>query len=194
MDPLAQHRDQIIPHRMGAVEILNMALHLHPTRERPTPRQMKIYFDGKLEIDGLSTGFTNGAIESGILHCRVLLEFLGLKLKPGSINRLSQRLRKRSDDIGIEDYNLDKVTVTQATSKYNGSPQEAENALATVIFTAHKYLAHNTTMLLPENPDQNRLIEIASRGIPALMILYFYTPLGLPAPDYVVAYRRRDDA
>ena len=111
-----------------------------------------------------------------------------------STNRLSQRYGKRPDDVGIEDYGLEPVTVAQATSKYDGAAREAENALATVIFTAHKYLAHNTTMLLPENPQQAQLIEIASRGIPALLDSYFYTPLGLPAPDCVVVSLKRDDA
>ena len=37
---------------------------------------MKIYFGEMQVIEGKATGFTNGAIESAIIHCRALLEFL----------------------------------------------------------------------------------------------------------------------
>ena len=47
-------------------------------------------------------------------------------------------------------------------------------------------------MDLIENPEDTRLIEIASRGLPSLMVSYFYTPLGLPRPDSKIATRPRE--
>jgi hypothetical protein len=38
------------------------------------------------------------------------------------------------------------------------------------------------------------LIEIASRGVPSLVISYVYTPLGLPAPNYKLTHPQRDDS
>lgn len=186
MDPLTKQREVLIPYRMKAISILNLALGL-----RDEPREMKIYLDGKLVVEGLSTAFTNPAIESGILHGRALLEFLGLRLKNNTIDKLTTVERRQSGDIGIEGFGLPKVTVDMALSKYSGPSDEAERALATIIALANKNLAHNTA-LLPENDDQNRLIEIACREIPSLVISYFYTPLGCKSPSYELVTRPRD--
>lgn len=165
---------------MQTVDIFRYALRLHLAWDEP--RKMEIYFDGKLQIEGRSTAFTNGVIEAGVIHCRALLEFLGLQLQKGSMNRFKQRAGRR-DDVGIEDYGLDLITVEQAVSKYTGSTDEAEAALATTIRTANKFIAHNT-MSLPVDPEQAHYLEIASRGVPALVVSCFYTPLKLAAPDY----------
>jgi hypothetical protein len=55
----------------------------------------------------------------------------------------------------------------------------------------NKGIAH-ATQELKDNPDHGRLIEIASRGAPSLVISYVYTPLGLPAPNYKLTHRPRD--
>ena len=55
----------------------------------------------------------------------------------------------------------------------------------------NKGIAH-VTEDLTDNPDHGRLIEIASSGVPSLVVSYLYTPLGLPAPDYEITHRPRD--
>ena len=66
---------ELLPYRMRAVAILNRALSL---REAWGAAPMNIYVNNKLVIEGNSNGFTNPAIEAGLMHCRALLEFLGL--------------------------------------------------------------------------------------------------------------------
>jgi hypothetical protein len=46
---------------------------------------------------------------------------------------------------------------------------------------------------LIDNPEHGRLIEIASRGVPSLVISHLYTPLGLSAPNYKLTGRPRED-
>ncbi|MFZ2325276.1 MAG: hypothetical protein WAW73_00025, partial [Rhodoferax sp.] len=58
---------------------------------------------------------------------------------------------------------------------------EAEQALLSVFRIANKGLAHLTSSFLA-SPEETRLLEIASRGVPALIVSYLYTPLGLAAP------------
>jgi len=186
---------QIIPYRMSAVETFNLALRFRLSWDAPQP--MKIYFSDRLSIEGNSNAFTNPVIEAGLIHCRALLEFLGLKVFPGSPSKLSNRTNKKADDIGIEDFSnsagpLPLVTSIEAVTPYSGAATEAEEALASVLHTANKGLAHVTTGL-KQTPEQARLLEIASRGIPTLVVNYFYTRLGLPAPTYKLASRRRDD-
>lgn len=60
-----------------------------------------------------------------------------------------------------------------------------------VLHVTNKGLAHNTLDLI-ESPEGAKLIEIASRGVPALMVSYFYTPLGLPKPDPKITTRPRE--
>jgi hypothetical protein len=53
-------------------------------------------------------------------------------------------------------------------------------------------IAH-VTEDIKDNPDHGRLIEIASLGVPSLVVSYLYTPLGLPAPDYKLTHRKREN-
>ena len=85
---------------------------------------------------------------------------------------------------------LKKVTRVDAASRYPGPRGEAENALLAVFQVTNKGLAH-VTEDLNDSPEHARLIEIASRGIPVLMVGCLYKPMGLPAPNYKLTHRPR---
>ncbi len=76
--------DELISYRLGAVNALTHSLNLCKVFDNP--KTIEIYFDNKLTIFGNSNAYTNPVIASGLIHCRVLLEFLGLRLTK---NRLS---------------------------------------------------------------------------------------------------------
>ena len=194
MTPKQDFVDRILPHRLGAVEVLGFAIRFRSRWDAPV--RMEILFDGKLSIEGLSSAFTNPAIEAGIIHCRALLEFLGLRVDKTNHAMLAQRQQGRGDDLLIEQFSnaagaLPLVTPSEAVAAYKGSPQEAERALARVIHIANKGLAHSTAGLL-DDPDDQRLVEIASRGIPALVVKHFYSPLGLALPSKLIKERPRE--
>ena len=91
---------EIIPHRMHAVSMLNYAAQLSTRYEKVPP--IEVFVDGKLLIKGNLFALTNPAIEAGLVHCRALLEFLGLTAnKSGRIVNVS---RRRPTDIGIEHF------------------------------------------------------------------------------------------
>jgi hypothetical protein len=180
---------------MKAVAVLNLATRFLSQWEGK-PKSLEIHFEGKLWIRGLSTAFTNPTVEAGIIHCRALLEFLGLRSDREDPARLKQRTSKQSDDIVIEDFAgpngpLAKLTVAEAVAPYAGSKDEAERALAAVIHTANKGLAHMTTGHVVDLSNL-RLIEIASRGVPTLVANHFYVSRGLAPPDWQVAKAVRD--
>ena len=185
-----------IPYRLDSVATLNLAARL--MLEWGERKPMQIFFDGKLTINGTSSAFFNPVFEAGLVHCRALLEFVGLKAEPSDPLRLGSRRAKRPDDYGIEDFSgssgpLPLVTPQRAIARYPGDPTDAESALALVLFGTNKLLAHVTRgVALPD--DQVRLIEIASRGVPAIVVSCLYTPLGLPAPKSSLSARKRDDA
>jgi hypothetical protein len=186
-DDYAAH---VIPYRMKAVGVFNLATRFVKHFSR-TPKPLEIYFDGKLSVRGLSTAFTNPTIEAGIIHCRALLEFLGLRCDKADPARLTSRQGKRTDDFVIEDFSgpmgrLEKVTVAQAVAPYAGPKDQAERALAAVIHTANKGLAHMTSGHIVDLGDLE-LFEIASRGVPTLVANHFYVARGIEPPDWQVA-------
>jgi hypothetical protein len=102
VDQKREFVERILPYRLEAVEIFGLALRYSLAWTAPVP--MQIFFDGKLSIDGLSTAFTNAAIEAGIIHCRALLEFIGLRVDPNAHERLIRRPPGRGDDLVIENF------------------------------------------------------------------------------------------
>jgi len=177
----------LIKYRMNAIAIGHLALkHQLTWSEIPS---IEILFDGKQVIEGKATAFTNGAIESAILHCRALLEFLGLGEK--NQTTLVERTDRRKDDVGIEHFGtLCRVSKAKAVKAYPGSGTEAESALAYVMYLANKGLAHTST-IFTQHDEGAKLLEIAFRGVPVLLINNFYGPLGLELPVYELQSRKR---
>lgn len=183
---------QLIPYSLGAVSALELALKYHMAWD--APKRMEIYFDGKLWVEGTSNAFVNPAIEAGLIHCRALLEFLGLCVQHGRLQNV--RLpRHQQHDIGIELFSnssgpLGLVTPAVATAHYSGPSADAERALLAVFHAANKSLAHLTNGFNASLVDSDAM-EVASRGVPSLVISHLYTPLGLPAPDFKIKCRSR---
>jgi len=179
--------NKTIPYRLKAVAALTGALNLVASSNGP--KSLTICFDGELTIEGNSRAYTNPVIEAGLMHCRALLEFLGVR---AGGNKLAPIIRKRSD-VGVEHFRdskgkpLPTVTREEALSRYKGGKTDAEKALLAVFHATNKGLAHMTYQLSAPELD---LLLIASKGVPALVISHLYTPLGLKAPEYELTHRR----
>jgi hypothetical protein len=186
--------EQQIPYRLNAVDMLHLALKMRKAWHRP-PMQIKV--NGIVMVEGNLNGFTNPAIEAGILHGRALLEFLGLRST--SQNELVKITddKRRDSDIGIEKFEtasgkLEIITPEEAVRNHHCDEDNAEAALLAVLRIANKGIAHITDEL-GQNPFDVDLLLTASRIIPQLVIRSLYVPLGLPAPEYQIASRARDD-
>ena len=177
----------LLKYRLHAVAIGHLALGY--SRSWTRVPKIQILFDDKQVIEGRATAFTNGAIESAIIHCRALLEFLGLGGSGQS--RLRELKSRKPDDSGIEQFQrLGRLTVQNAVRSYPGSAAEAEAALAYVIYLANKGLAHTTSSFTKQDHG-SKLVDIAFRGVPILLINSFYLPLKLTPPRYQLPGRRR---
>lgn len=181
----------IVPYRLEAIDAANLAARLRSSWD--TQKAMKIYFDEKLTITGNSSAYTNPVMESGLIHCRALLDFLGLKVSSKDSTKLVCRdpRKNRNDDVAIEHFKnsngpLALITPQEAVALYQGKHSEAETALAGVIHTVNKGLAHTSSGLVLSATDISNL-EIASRGVRALIEIHFYKPLGLTPPKAGVA-------
>jgi hypothetical protein len=175
----------IIPHRLGMVDIMHFALTQMTFEGGAKPIELLV--DGKLRVKGLTTAFTNPAVEAGIINARALLEFLGLKVDPQDSTKLKERNgKRRDDDLFIEDFKngneqLTKITIEDVKRYYPGSPEEAEGALARIIHIGHKEIAH-PTLGRESSDDDFTMLEIAARGVKALTVTFFFRKLGVPAP------------
>lgn len=97
-----------------------------------------------------------------------------------------------SDDTGIEQFPpLQRLTISKALAAYPGPAEEAEAALAYAIYLANKGLAH-TTKSFTKHDDGSRLLDIAFRGVPVLVVNSFYRPLGIKPPSHKPPARKRD--
>ena len=178
----------LLEYRLHAVAVGHLALR-HSTAWDVVP-SIKMFFDDKQVIEGKATVFTNGAIEAAIVHCRAILEFLGLggKSQTELVERAS---RSKNDDIGVEHFQgLSKLTVKLAVRPYPGQRADAEASLAYVVYLANKGLAH-TTSSFTKHDRGSELLEIAFRRVPTLLINNFYVPLRIKPPNYELNYRER---
>jgi hypothetical protein len=103
---------------------------------------MTIFVYGKLEIECNFDAFANPAIEAGLLHCRALLEFLGLCDRNSVLSNIEKR---RRGDVGIEHFknaagHLKMVDPQAALKCYDGGLAEAEKALLCIFHLANKGL------------------------------------------------------
>lgn len=172
---------ELIPSRLNSIELFCYVYRLTDWARKPKS-PMRTYFYNDFVVVGSSAAFTNSVLEIGLIHCRGLLEFLGIRVNKGKI---SQRPSKRDDDFGIENLGLPLVTPQQVFRLYSGPEDEAERALTTVCDVASKVMAHLTKGPTPQ-PGMDRLLDVAGRGLGPLVTSYVYSPLGLPPPPSAI--------
>ena len=176
---LKHHLEQILPYRLYALDIFRKALSF--VEQYPQGGEFNCSVEGKIKFQGNSYGFTNPSIEMGIIHARVLLEFLGLKAQSQQ-TKLFEESNPRQSDIHIGRYGLDRVTIVKAVEPYTGQKFIAEQALAETITAANKLVAHSTEKINLD-PKNIEWYLITCKAIPVLFNLYFYQPLKLKMPN-----------
>lgn len=181
--------NQWIPYRLQAIETLQFAWEWKGEPEQQ--RQVEVVVDGKLKFRGNVAAIANPMIEVGLIHARVLLEFLGLATKDGKLIQAKRR-KNRNDDIVVEQFStpaivLSMVTPSDVFSSYPGPQEEAEHALVAIFEWTNKGLAHLTTGVLSHNYTERHL-DIACGGIRALLHNHLYAKLGrvIPAPPSAI--------
>ena len=95
--------------------------------------------------------------------------------------------KHHDDSLFIEDFEnadgkLDKITIDDVKAHYPGPQEEAEGALARIIHIGHKEIAHPTLGRSNTENDYS-MLEIAARGVRALTVTFFFTRLGIDAPQ-----------
>jgi len=186
--------ENIIPHRLGMIELMLFALEM---RQAIVPKKLTVYIDDKPYFQGLETAFTNPAIEAGIINCRAMLEFLGLRINKNNPSVLETRpSRKYADDMHIDDFKnadgvaLEKVTPDKVRRLSIPDREKGEKAIARLLHISDKEIAHCTIGRSGEDDGTDiELLFIGANGIRALTVSYFYIPLGLKPPENLIKSR-----
>ncbi|GAB2547860.1 hypothetical protein [Rhodanobacter koreensis] len=170
-----------IPYRLQAIDTMLWAY--NKLYDLSSPRIMEVVVNGEVILRGDASAILNPMIEVGFVHARSLLEFLGLAAKQGKLVAKGNRL---PDDIAIEHYSVNGVTLemvapSSALDDYKGGKRErGERALLAIFELTNKGLAH----LSSEFPDGYTSVdlEIACKGIRALIGNHLYAKLGMQMP------------
>ena len=190
MDGLQEHfLNTVLPYRLYSLGCLEMALSL--VREYPNGASLQCKFNDKLKVQGSSSIITNANVELGIIHCRVLMEFLGVKVDK-NMNLISAG-KPRDSDVTIESFELPKLTLEQVVEPCTSDKELARKYIAKTLFAANKLIAHATNLVKLEEDSIDGYI-VTARAIPVLFKNYFYNPLKLEIPNYKVdKYEQPDE-
>lgn len=168
-----------LPHRLDAISIAVLMLRFRLKWEEPKP--MKIYVDGVLQFEGLTTMLTNSTVENGVLHARALLEFAGLKVHEGHLVQLDPK-KRNSDDAAIEllagpHGKLSLVSPADAAAVHPTDEEGAKSALANLIVAAHKGLAHASASYFSSPVDASEVL-LALQLTERIVERHVYAQLG----------------
>ena len=169
--------ETMLPWRLKALRIARLMISV--VEKYPEGGEYECRFKGELKLEGKSTAITNPPIEMGLIHSRVLLEFLGLRVtKEGRLSVAN----KQTDDINIESFGLRKVDSEQALSCFTGDETKLELVFFQTVTAANKLIAHSTEIVDLGSDSVNSYLKCCD-AIPELFRRYFYKPLEIEFPD-----------
>jgi hypothetical protein len=127
--------------------------------------------------------FTNPVIEMGAVSCRVLLEFLGLRLDQTATPPVMRGVPTRmGDDIGIEDFGLPRVTLDDLDAVSLEIPGWGRQVCAETVYISNKAIAHLTRAPV----DLEALPQLSDCGLATLRLMerHVYGALGRRLANY----------
>jgi hypothetical protein len=176
-----------IPYRLGNLDLFYHSLRI--ILSEPRPQQVRMIFHAGHEVRGPYWIFTNPAVETGIMTCRVLLEFL--EAEPTN----------HKDDIFITKFqhpngdNLSPVPLSAVAGFPPPGVSEGET-LEALEFTkkaADKAVAHLTLGPPDQKGKEMRLYQITCLAIRSAVDHHLYKRLGLSAPSRIITHFRRGE-
>jgi hypothetical protein len=187
MDP-TPYIEEFLPYKLNAVHQLELGLLRHMEwLDKGLRPKIEIKFDDKTSIVGNSNAYINPLIESGILHIRSLLEFIGLKSDKQGV-ALMQVQRRNDDDVGVEHLKINgqvlkMIDVKKLRIEMADQADLVLSSLSFVIWLANKFVAHFTTIINLDIETLDKIL-VASKATPLIIINHVYAAQGLSIPTY----------
>jgi hypothetical protein len=186
---LASMQGVIIPHTLMTIRQAAQALELERRHSMMAFMTLTVDNDDMPPLRKLLGAYTQPVIALGVLRCRYLLEFLGIKTI-GAPPALKAIDRRRASDIGIEHFTsadgarLSRVTPEEAARVFLARTT-TPRAWATVIEIANQRLAHPTDdHKLSGTGNVSAQLETTFATIPELLFVKYYDALGVDRPQF----------
>ncbi len=187
---LERMRDVILPVVIKEITYAQQAFEME--RRHSVLAFVTLAVDDTDTVDRTLLGkYTQPVIAMGVLRCRYLLEFLGIKAAgaPPELQAVSRR--SHDGDIGIEHFTrsdgrqLARVTPVEAASLFPAHP-DTLTAWATVITIAGQRLAHPTDdAKLSGRGLLHDELALTFATIPELLCVKFYDSLSVERPRFM---------
>jgi hypothetical protein len=185
-EQLKEYLDGHIPYRLASLRFCYRVCNLQKEPHPDYGDELRI--GETLSLDEDRPLWLYAVIESGLIYCRVLLEFLGVT-RDVQTNTLKNTQKKYKDDVRITDFRLERITPKQAISEFSyATPDQIERALCHVFETANKTVAHLTSG--PRLPGTFQSLRLACRVVIDLVLRHLYSPLeGNPLFEHPLSLR-----
>jgi hypothetical protein len=173
--------EEHLPYRLTHLDGLCWACEVLISGENPS--DVSITFDGVTKLKQTSVLFlTNSLVEAGLLYCRVLFNFLGIRLE-GRLQQLTLITNPGSgDDFSIVKLGLPILTLDDLRLAPTGIPGEVEESCRLTLLAINKGVAHFTDSSTPRSQAQDALC--CAKTVMWLTEEYVYKRMGLAAPFY----------
>jgi hypothetical protein len=175
--------DEHLPYRMQQVDGLCWATRL--ILNGPSNGEIGVVFDGRWVVRSHPYRIlTNPLVEAGLLHCRVLMNFLGLRLDKKTLRLAPFEKPSEKDDFSIVKLDLPAVTLAQIGQAPQEDPAHVLAACERTILSVNKGVAHFTDAATARSfaNDANTCGET----VLWLTEEFVYRKLGKPLPPYRV--------
>jgi hypothetical protein len=168
-----------IYHRMAEVNLCANMAQLLASYGRD--RHAKLMLDGRAAYESPSLKeLSDPVIDTGIVMCRVLMEFLGVRCRNGV---LLQVRTQQADDVSMADFGLPFVTPDKVAQGYPGLPPiDVSEAMVATLSAANKGIGHLTRV--PARKLDLLYLEVACRSVLSLMNRHLYQALGYPERSF----------
>ncbi|KGS04519.1 hypothetical protein X946_2784 [Burkholderia sp. ABCPW 111] len=176
---LLRLRVGVIPQFVAEVRLAYSALRLQAQHGPLAEIEIRVEQIEHPVHEGVLMNYTQPVTSMGAIHCRYLLEFLGLKSSghPSVLSAIKDGPRSHRGDLGIEDFRLKDATPLQRLSpavvQTFADPASVARAWATTIDFAGQRLAHPTDDFKLNGTDVTPLLEVAFVTVPAVVDTHF---------------------
>lgn len=177
-----------IPYRLGNLDACFHALQI--LNSEPRTSSVVLKFNTGHEMRGHVALVTNAWVETGIITCRCMLDFLEGKTSKG-----------RSDDITICSFSCRGAKPLERVSRERIvgagpkeiSPEFTNRAIRFAYQAANKGVAHLTTQEF-QDPEAVELYQTACLTLKAAVHVHLYDALGItPPPSTIRDFRRSEE-
>jgi hypothetical protein len=179
--------EEHIPYRLGNLDACFHALRI--LNSEPRTRSVTLRFDTGHEMRGHVALVTNAWVETGIITCRTMLDFLEGKTGTGHTDDITICSFSRHDGQHLAPVLREKIV---ASGPEEVSSEFTSRALRFAYRAANKAVAHLTRAKV-QDPEAVQFYQTACLTLVRAVHFHLYDALGIPRPPSMIREFRRSE-